>query len=278
MIGRRAAAMSHSTLSLGAVLVAGFATIGQGVAANPAGDPRLREVDYQPMAVLSLTTFLGYHVHLQFAPDEHFINLAAGDSSGIDVGAEANHLMLKPKRPNAGMNVTILTNRRVYYVDYRAVSRTPRPDEIVYSIVFRYPEQDAVADKRKPAQSNDDARVIAARPIRNRDYWYCGGKALKPTAVTDDGLQIRLTFAPHSALPATYAATPDGAETLVNSHVEDDSIVIHSLVKRLILRRGREVACVVDRSSQRDGQRATSGTIDASVERVVGDRRDEARK
>ena len=255
---------------LAAVLVIGlFASMRSGASNVP--DPRVRVVDYQPMAVLSVTAFLGYHVHMQFALGEHFVNLAAGDTSGIDVGSEGNHLMLKPKQPNAGMNLTILTDRRVYYVDYRAVNRAPRIEEAVYSIVFRYPESDDATDRHKPERVTADARPIPAGAVRNQDYWYCGSRSLKPTSATDDGLHLTLTFAPRSALPAVYAATADGAEIVVNSHVENDSLVIHSLVDRLILRRGREVGCVVNRGRQSDGQRSISGTTDTSIERVVGD-------
>ena len=240
-------------------------------AAPEVADPRVRVVDYRPMGVVPVTAFLGYHVHMQFALGEHFVNLAAGDTSGIDVGAEGNHLMLKPKQPNAGMNLTILTDRRVYYVDYRAVNRAPRNQEAVYSIVFRYPESDDVPAGRRPERATDDPQTIPAGSVRNQNYWYCGSRSLKPTSATDDGLHLTLTFAPRSALPAVYAATADGAEILVNSHVENDSLVIHTLVERLILRRGREVGCVVDRSEPSDGQRSISGTTDRSIERVVGD-------
>ena len=43
--------------------------------------------------VLSLTGFVGYHIHFQFAPDERFVSLGAGDSAILDVGVEANHLL-----------------------------------------------------------------------------------------------------------------------------------------------------------------------------------------
>ena len=65
-------------------------------------DSRLRVVDYRSTLVLPLTVFVGYHVHLEFAADEYFVNLGAGNTSILDVGAEGNHLLLKPKTPSAG--------------------------------------------------------------------------------------------------------------------------------------------------------------------------------
>ena len=61
------------------------------------GDPRIRTVAYDPNQVVRLDGYVGYHVHLEFAPGETFVNLGAGDSAGLDVGAEGNHLFLKPR-------------------------------------------------------------------------------------------------------------------------------------------------------------------------------------
>ena len=237
--------------------------------ADPASDPRLRVVDYRPTLVLPLTAFVGYHVHFQFAPGEYFVNLGAGDTSSLDVGAEGNHLLLKPKQPNAGTNLTILTNRRAYFVDYRALGRQPRADEAVYSIAYRYADagpSSAMASKDSPPV---EEVLGGARPEQNRDYWYCGSPSLRPIAAVDDGLQLRLTFAPHAELPAVFAAEPDGEEALVNTHVENDSIVVHRLTERVVLRRGQEVGCVVDRSRRQRERRAASGTVDEGIERAV---------
>ena len=84
----------------------------------------------------------------------------------------------------------------------------------------------------------------------------------------DDGLQVRVTFAPHTELPAIYAAEPDGVETLVNFHVEADTVVVHRLNARLVLRRGRLVGCIVNRSMPVIGRRGSSGTVQPNVERV----------
>jgi type IV secretion system protein VirB9 len=262
----RLAPKAHVVLLTTAVLLVTGVTF-----AAEAADPRLRIVDYRSTLVLPLTLFVGYHIHLEFAPDEYFVNLGAGDTSALDVGAEGNHLLLKPKQANAGSNLTILTNRRTYFVDYRALARPPRGDEAIYSIVFRYPE----AGTAVAAASNDpmaaDGQLDAPRPSLNKDYWYRGSPSLRPTAAVDDGLQLRLTFDPHAALPAVFAREPDGEEVLVNSHVEGDVVVVHRLAARLVLRRGHDVGCVVDHSSRLRDRRAENGTIDARVDRTTRD-------
>lgn len=231
-------------------------------------ESRLRTIDYSPAAVLPLTGFVGYHIHFEFAPDEHFITLAAGDSAGLDIGAEANHLMIKPKRATTGTNLTILTNRRSYFVDFRALARAPLPAELIYSVTFRYPPPDSSPGAIRAASEAAPA-LAAVPPATNRDYWYCGSVELRPTNVDDDGLQTRLTFPPHTDLPAIYAAAIDGAESLINSHVENDTVVVHRLTARLVLRRGPLVGCVVNRSINALARRAASGTVRAGIERAT---------
>jgi type IV secretion system protein VirB9 len=238
------------------------------VAAAGEADGRLRFVEFRPNVVLPLTGFVGYHIHFQFAPDERFVNLAAGDTGSIDVGAEANHLLLKPKQPTPGTNLTILTNRRVYFIDFRALARAPRPAEAVYSVTFRYPELEPTTDT--PATASAVGTVLAAAPEAvNRDYWFCGDPALRPATAVDDGVQVRLTFPPRAELPAIYAGAPHGAELLVNTHVENDTIVVHRLADRLVLRRGGLVGCVVNRGTGTRAWRAASGTVRETIERTT---------
>jgi type IV secretion system protein VirB9 len=237
-------------------------------AADGTPDARLRIVEFRPNVVLPLIGFVGYHIHLQFAPDERFLSLGAGDSAILDVGAEANHLLLKPKQPTAGTNLTILTNRRVYFIDFRALARQPQPAEAVYSVEFRYPEP-SVASARDGTNATLAASLAAPTPVVNRDYWFCGDPTLRPALASDDGIQIRLTFPPRAELPAIYARAPDGAETLVNTHVENDAVVVHRLAERLVLRRGGLVGCVVNHAFNTLARRAAGGTVRQTIERTT---------
>jgi len=234
---------------------------------DPSGDPRLLVINYRPDAVLSLTGFVGYHIHIAFATGEKFVSLAAGDSSVLDIAAAGNHLLLKAKLPTAGTNLTILTTKRVYFLDFRSLSRAPKPGEAVYSVAYQYPDTVQameLASKSEPA-TTDALRVRGA--AGNQNYWYCGSPALRPIAASDDGMQLRLRFEPRAELPAIYAISDDGAEMLVNMDVEEDTIVVHRIAPRYVLRRGGLVGCIVSRGITDRGRRATSGTIDEQVVR-----------
>ena len=94
-------------------------------------DARVRVVAYDPEQVIKLHGYVGYQIHFQFAPDEQFVNLAAGDNKALDVGTEANHLVLKPLAEKVATNITIITTKRVYQFDYRATRGPPKKSEAI---------------------------------------------------------------------------------------------------------------------------------------------------
>ena len=83
-------------------------------------DPRIRSSAYSSDEVYRLTGFVGYQTDLEFEAGETFVGLGAGDIEGISFVAQDNHLFLKPKAAKVGTNLTILTSRRTYQVDYSA--------------------------------------------------------------------------------------------------------------------------------------------------------------
>jgi type IV secretion system protein VirB9 len=253
--------MRHAS-QLALLVAASLAAGGAGAA-----DGRLRSVPYDEGTVLGLTAFLGYHVHFEFAPDEHFVNLGGGDLSAVEVGAEGNHLLLKPRAATAGTNLTIITDRRVYFIDYRALARAPHPDEAVYSVRYRYPP--APVPTQETGERRAGGRIEAPPGTMYRDYWYGGDPTLRPEVAFDDGLQLKLRFPAQASLPAIYAVSDDGTESLVNTHVEDDWVVVHHLASRFVLRRGAARGCVVDRNLRAAARRAASGTIDPATERAI---------
>ena len=147
------------------------------------GDSRIREVLYDPDQVLRLEGVVGYHLHLELEEGETFVNLGAGDTAAVEIGAEGRHLMLKPKQETVATNLTILTNKRVYTIEYTARrGRDLRP--AVYLVRFRYP---VVAIQEAPNPEPP------ATP-RNLDYWACGAAELRPEEAFDDGVQTHLRF------------------------------------------------------------------------------------
>ena len=87
-----------------------------------------------------LKGFVGYQTDLEFEAGETFVGLGAGDIDGLSFVAQDNHLFLKPKAAKVGTNLTVLTTRRTYQLDYSASGAQPYASEpVIYVLRFTYP-------------------------------------------------------------------------------------------------------------------------------------------
>lgn len=236
-------------------------------------DSRVRVVAYDAEQVLRLRGYVGYQIHFQFAEGEQFVNLAAGDNKALDVGSEANHLVLKPLAEKVATNITIITTRRVYQIDYSVTRAAPNParDDVIYSVRFIYPQEEAKRAAEALEQRRTNQKLTAAgtehdRP-RNFNYWGCGAAMIRPVSAYDDGVQTRLKFGARSEFPVMYVKNDDESESLLNFTVDQDEVVIHRVARRLVLRRGQLVACIENRSFDGGGARLQSETLLPGVER-----------
>ena len=87
-------------------------------------------------------------------------------------------------------------------------------------------------------------------------------------AAFDDGVHTRLKFSARIELPAIFVRNDDDTESLLNFHVEEGDVVIHRVARRLILRRGKLAACIVNKGFAGPGQRLDTGTLSPDVMRT----------
>lgn len=236
-------------------------------------DARVREIEYREAQVVQLTGYVGYHIHLTLEASERFVALAAGDAAAIEVAAEGPHVMLKPRAAVVATNLTLVSTRRVYHFEYRTAAGPPPAGTALFALRFRYPSPATVADGargegRGSVGAAAPATAVAARFV-NRDYWYCGSPWLQPMAVSDDGVQTRLTFAERGEWPAIFVANADGSESLTNFHAEGTTAVIHRVAARFVLRRGRLTGCIENRGYAGSGAWVAGGALDPASTRAV---------
>ena len=204
------------------------------------------------------------------SPEKPLPDLAPGISKDSHSSARENHLFLKPKATKVSTNLTVLTNRRHYQIDYTASSRTPGAEEdVIYALRFTYPESAAqsAAEVEKQRLNAELENASMQRP-RNIDYWYCGEATLRPVAASDDGVHTRLRFSASAELPAIFVRNDDDSESLLNFSMDAGEVVIHRVARQYILRRGKLTGCVVNKGYA-GGARLESGTVAPAVERRV---------
>jgi type IV secretion system protein VirB9 len=234
-------------------------------------DSRIRSAPYDGEQVYRLRGFIGYQIDLEFEPGETFVGLGAGDVEGLSYFGQDNHLFLKPKAARVATNLTVLTSRRRYQLDYAVLPQRPTAGDpnVIYSLRFTYPALLAAKSAEAEEAMRIDAALANASSQRrqNFDYWYCGEPLLRPTLASDDGVQTRMRFAANADLPAIFVRADDDTESLLNYNMENGDVVIHRIAHRFILRRGNQVGCVVNKGFAGGGLRLDSGTLDPGVER-----------
>jgi len=235
-------------------------------------DSRIRTAAYESEQVYRLRGFVGYQIDLEFESGESFIGLGAGDMEGLAYFGQDNHLFLKPKAAKVATNLTVLTTRRRYQIDYTAVPERPGLDDpdVIFAVRFTYAPLSAQSAVDAAAKRIDAALKDAPtkRP-RNVDFWYCGSPNLRPVAASDDGVHTQLRFAANADLPAIFVRNADGSESLLNFSMDNGDVIVHRVARQFILRRGTLTGCIVNQGFSGGGLRLESGTVTPDVEREV---------
>lgn len=247
-------------------------------------DPRVRIVEYNAQDVTRIVTFFGVSSHIQFSNSEVIKDIAVGDPSAWEIIPRINNLFIRPLAENPDANLTIITNKRTYHFSLFTAKRSKKDktawqdSNLIFSLGFNYKdeekEKDNALEKAKELKANfTDAKTKLEKGITsvsNIDYWIAGSQEISPTSVRDNGRFIYLTFSNNRDMPAIYSVDEFGEEALINANVKGNTIIIHRMVKLLRLRKGRYVACLVNRSFDLDGGKDNStGTVSPAVERKI---------
>ncbi len=205
-------------------------------------DPRIQTVEYDPNQVVVLRGTLGYQFMLEFAPDERIETVSIGDSVGWQVtpNRKANVLFIKPIDASVTTNLTVLSDQRRYAFELTVAPRTSR-SPVLYIARMVYP-QPALAE------AIPEPPPEAPPTVANAAYDVSGAADSRPLRVFDDGQQTYFEWPADSAVPAIFAVSASGAESLVNSAVRGPYTVVEQLAPKFMLRNGAAVTTVVNQA------------------------------
>ncbi len=243
-------------LALLAVATPAQSPLGQQPRPGP-GDRRIRTLVYQPDTVFALITHFYIATAIHFGEDESLLPrpIIGGDPLAWDIQIiAANAISVKPIAESPATNMTIYTDRHVYYFELDVARKHDRTDA-TYGIHFVYPF--AAARRARQGAANPDpapdARLVKQQEalINNSvpladlysDYRISGARDIRPVSVFDDGLFTYFRFAPGARTPAIYARDADGLKN-VNHHSKRDYLIVQRLADRFELRLGRHKAQV----------------------------------
>ncbi len=203
-------------------------------------DSRLRYTSYHPDQVYRLNAAIGRACYIQFAKGEQMEKYYTGDSEAWEVGKHGNLVAIKPKAETPETNLIISTNRgRVYVFELALDKRAP-----MYGIRFAYPNEERKKAKTKQLKRALDQSIDPNRQ-GNRNYQYAGtgDTNIQPVEVFDNGSHTFMKFAENQRFPAVFSAG-FGGESLVNTTVRDNWLILAGVARQWRLRDGEAVLCI----------------------------------
>lgn len=268
--------------ALFAVIAAPTPAIAQEVPRPTELDDRVREAVYRERQVYEIPGSFRTVTEIVFSRGEVVEHVALGDSISWEVAPAANSLFIKPRENAARTNLTVITRSQLGPRTYRFALGSTRSSRGFFTVIFRYPEQEAAERQAREAMAQLAAlEVLEGRAInsaldigvlegtRNTDYSLRGSVAIQPSEVSDNGQFTVMRFPGQRELPAVFVVNPDGSEAIASFDVRDDYVVVHGVYPMIRLRRGEEVLCIINDSPQFYGRDPGTDTASELVERTT---------
>lgn len=221
------------------------------------GDQRLRVIAYSPNVVFKYVGYYGYQGSIELQEGEEIGTITMGDSTGWQMHPAGNRIFLKPIDKDATTNMTLITNKRMYFFELHAEKAKNIDDPgLAFIVKFLYPdsEQQSVS-----ADTTPSSLIPNLRKLENFNFKYSisGSAIVAPIKIFDDGRFTYFEFRDKNApVPAFFSVDDDGKESIVNYQVAGDYIVVERVESRFTLRHGKEVTCVFNESSTFPGLRS----------------------
>lgn len=202
----------------------------------PALDARIISIPVRETGLIHIGTSPEITQTILFGQGERIASVVLSDPTMfmINVAGTSDSLALRTAGPTAHGVMTVRTDVRTY--DFELVSGELRLAPPVIRLT-RYQEY-KLPQQRAPAVQTS--------------YRLSGNRALRPSAISDDGEKTYIEWAGDRAMPATFALGPTGAEQMVDGYMREGRFTIDRVYPVLIFRIDREQA-KADRLRKKDG-------------------------
>lgn len=223
----------------------------------PAGAQVIDVYEYAPDRIYPVRTGLGITTQIELSPQEKILDYSTGFSSGWELNRRDNVFYLKPKNVDVDTNMMVRTETNSYIFELKVVAtdwtvlEQAKRAGVQYKISFKYPNDTNFADATTTVESVPELRTGLDKDrrynfnyefsTRNRQSW------LIPVNVYDDGqfTYIRMSDLkqfPTGNFPAVFGRErKNGEDFVVNTTVEDNTLVVHGTYPFLVIRHGKNV-------------------------------------
>lgn len=264
-------------------------------ACSPEGskfDSRIQYVNYNSGDIVVIKALSKAGLRVVFNSSETIVDFAIGFSKGWEIRARKNILYIKPQvikvnednilLPDEKVwdtNLMVTTNLRMYDFDLQLIDipsghQTSKNKVGTYRVEFLYPEEETNINKDKIEQQAIKIKMTTSPKARNWNYSMQVGKnssGIAPTMACDDGRFTYLKFPNNRDFPTVFLVAENKKESIVNTHVENDVLVVHRVSRAMVLRLGCAVVGIYNDKFDKDGVPSNEGTTVPDVKRIIKD-------
>ncbi len=270
----------------------------------------IREVQYDARGVIQVAVGRGVALLIELPEQDVIRYVAAGrasdcskaeDSWCVSAPADSHLIFAKAKSRAAGSNnLEVVSGAgrtysfRLVVVDERDATQrlvvkaggraggagmlSPPPPAAGFQQPSTLPAATGRAGTSPKMFQQDAQQIVAERlaigpQIVNSYYSLALGarsEDIVPTAVFDDALFTYLRLPGNREIPAVFHVTSDGQETMTNTRMEGDLLVVDRVSRLMRLRLGMQVVSIINEAFDIEGRSVTKpGVTVEGVERVL---------
>jgi type IV secretion system protein VirB9 len=253
-------------------LAAATATYGAQLPEAGQKDARIRFATYDPYDVVTIYTRDGLETHIVFDHDEKIVDMTGGDVDawGVATKYSRDGVFIKPAGVLPDANLHVVTTKRTYTFDLKR-ARKEKGEVGFMTVYFRYSASEQPVRAAPTVAEQVRALLDATPPASNRRYSVQGSSELAPVEAWDDGRTTFLRFRATAAIPAVYSirSGEDSLEQIESPVMKNDVMQVPGVHRKLVLRVGRDVACVFNDGFDQDAPRPATSTASPQVDRIL---------
>lgn len=252
------------TIALSLASLLAFSSHALTIPTSQGKDNRIVYSHYDPSDVIAIRTKVGVTTLIQLEKNETIVGdhsgLGMGDAAAWGFNVRGNNVFFKPKAKQPDTNLTIVSDLGRTYSFELMTSKEKAP---FYIVKMEYPKP------KSPSKASSTLAMPCSNGKRNFGYVKWGEEALAPQYTWDDGRFTCMKFSKNTELPVIYQINTDGKEALANYHIEQDTLIIHSVADEYRLRLGDSVLGLRSNFVTFAGHNEKSSAINAT--RVIKD-------
>jgi type IV secretory pathway VirB9-like protein len=225
-------------------------------------DNRIVTLTYEKDSSYLIPTLVGMDTHIRLANDETLQFPQAADAVQFVIKTDSDqgrNIWVKPIRPDLTTTLTLVTDKRTYYL---VLQSGPEGAKWYRAVSWIYPEVQAAKRfeairaeqvKAEEAKRADDQKVLKNIDFGAMNWRYDieGDAPFRPTSVFDNGQFVHLILpGALQRLPSVFLRESDGQGSLVAPSLSNEVLIIPRLAPQIILKLDKETVTITRRDAK----------------------------